>query len=306
MSDLKSLFDYHPDGGLIHAYSYDPMWFGISIFLVVITSFIAFKLGAKIFITEKVKRQNILSLASALTMGLGIWSMHFIGLLSVNLPGEINFHPFIQLLSIFPGILGSVIALCLLWRLGTRLPLLLRGTMFGSCILVMHYIGMMGMHFDGYLNYNPPLFALSIIIAVTLSCLALYLYDRLQNQRLIVVSLGIGVAVSATHYTGIEATYFVKEGAAFQPSVLLIADMTAVKVSASLLFLTLGISVYILVSQITSTSKKLHLSERRWKFALDSAGDGVWDWNPQTDEAVFSMRWNEILGYAENERAGPH
>jgi diguanylate cyclase (GGDEF)-like protein/PAS domain S-box-containing protein len=277
------------------------MWIGISIILIVITSFIAFKLGAKIFITEKVKEQNILSLASALTMGLGIWSMHFIGLLSVNLPGEIDFHPFIQLLSIFPGILGSVIALCLLWRLGTRLPLPLRGTMFGSCILVMHYIGMMGMHFDGYLIYNPPLFALSILIAVTLSCLTFYLHNRLQNQRLIVASVGIGLAVSATHYTGIEAAYFVKESAAFQPPVLLIADMTAVKVSASLLFLTLGISVYILISQITSTSNKLHQSERRWRFALDGAGDGVWDWNPQTDEAAFSRRWNEILGYEENE-----
>jgi diguanylate cyclase (GGDEF)-like protein/PAS domain S-box-containing protein len=42
-------------------------------------------------------------------------------------------------------------------------------------------------------------------------------------------------------------------------------------------------------------------SEDRWKFALDAARDGVWDWNPQTDEAVFSTRWKEMLGYAEHE-----
>ncbi|OOY53789.1 hypothetical protein BOV97_00790 [Solemya velum gill symbiont] len=277
------------------------MWLAISVVIVVITSYIAFKLGAKIFLTDTVKKKNILSLVSALTMGLGIWSMHFVGMLAINIPGTVHLHPFTTLLSIFPGILGSFIALCLLWRLGVRLPLPLRGTMFGACILVMNYIGMTGMNFDGYLSYSPALFVLSIIIAVILSYLALYIYDRLQNRLPIVAALGIGLAVSVTHYTGIEAAYFIKEDAALQPTALLLEDMSAVKVSASLLFLTLGIAVYLLVSKMTSATNQLRDTERRWKFAIDAAGDGVWDWNPQTDKAMFSRRWNEILGYAENE-----
>ncbi|OOZ75253.1 hypothetical protein BOW49_00505 [Solemya velum gill symbiont] len=52
---------------------------------------------------------------------------------------------------------------------------------------------------------------------------------------------------------------------------------------------------------MTATSRQLRRSERRWKFALDGAGDGVWDWNPKTDRAIFSQRWNEILGYADGE-----
>jgi len=47
--------------------------------------------------------------------------------------------------------------------------------------------------------------------------------------------------------------------------------------------------------------RKLRESEERWKFALEGAGDGVWDWNPQTDEAHFSKRWKEMLGYADHE-----
>lgn len=42
-------------------------------------------------------------------------------------------------------------------------------------------------------------------------------------------------------------------------------------------------------------------SEERWKFALEGAGDGVWDWNPQTDVAIFSRRWKAMVGYAEDE-----
>ncbi len=45
----------------------------------------------------------------------------------------------------------------------------------------------------------------------------------------------------------------------------------------------------------------LRASEERWKFAIDGAGDGMWDWNPQTDKAVYSQRWKEMIGYAQNE-----
>lgn len=40
-------------------------------------------------------------------------------------------------------------------------------------------------------------------------------------------------------------------------------------------------------------------SEFRWKFAIEGSGDGVWDWNIQTNEKIFSLRWKEILGYDE-------
>lgn len=42
-------------------------------------------------------------------------------------------------------------------------------------------------------------------------------------------------------------------------------------------------------------------SEERWKFALEGAGDGVWDWSVQTEEALFSARWKEIVGYQDDE-----
>ena len=42
-------------------------------------------------------------------------------------------------------------------------------------------------------------------------------------------------------------------------------------------------------------------SEYRWKFAIEGSGDGVWDWNIQSDEAKYSTRWKEMLGYAEGD-----
>lgn len=47
--------------------------------------------------------------------------------------------------------------------------------------------------------------------------------------------------------------------------------------------------------------EELKISEQRWKFALEGAGDGVWDWNPTTNEVVFSRQWKTMIGYEEDE-----
>ena len=63
--------------------------------------------------------------------------------------------------------------------------------------------------------------------------------------------------------------------------------------------------LYVLISstlkQQTQIKHALLISEERWKFALEGAGDGVWDWNLLTDEVFRSGRWHAIYGYAEHE-----
>ncbi len=54
-------------------------------------------------------------------------------------------------------------------------------------------------------------------------------------------------------------------------------------------------------SENWETRKALQRSEERWHFALEGAGDGVWDWNPQTGEIFYSKRWKEMLGYTDAE-----
>lgn len=62
-----------------------------------------------------------------------------------------------------------------------------------------------------------------------------------------------------------------------------------------------AIVIYLLLRQTLKQQldieESLKLSEERWKFALEGAGDGVWDWNMQTDEVFRSARWNQIFGY---------
>ncbi len=53
--------------------------------------------------------------------------------------------------------------------------------------------------------------------------------------------------------------------------------------------------------RLANATEKAIWSEEKWKFALEGAGEGVWDWNIQTGEVEFSPRWKEMLGYEENE-----
>ncbi|MEI6305669.1 MAG: PAS domain-containing protein, partial [Deltaproteobacteria bacterium] len=54
--------------------------------------------------------------------------------------------------------------------------------------------------------------------------------------------------------------------------------------------------------QVEKRTKELRESEFRWQFAIEGSGDGVWDWNTQTNEAKYSKRWKEMLGYAEHDK----
>jgi PAS domain S-box-containing protein len=54
-----------------------------------------------------------------------------------------------------------------------------------------------------------------------------------------------------------------------------------------------------LLETLKQRNAELRESEFRWKFAIEGSGDGVWDWNLQTDRAAYSSRWKEMLGYSD-------
>ena len=55
------------------------------------------------------------------------------------------------------------------------------------------------------------------------------------------------------------------------------------------------------VTERKQAEKDLSESEVRWRFALEGAGDGVWDWEIQTGVAFYSPRYKQMLGFSEDE-----
>lgn len=55
------------------------------------------------------------------------------------------------------------------------------------------------------------------------------------------------------------------------------------------------------ISERREAEKALKESEQRWQFALEGAGEGVWDWDAKTNKVFFSRQWKRLLGYEEDE-----
>lgn len=156
--------------------------------------------------------------AGSVSMGGGVWAMHFIGMLAFTLPCGVDYSIGLTILSVLPSILASAIALHVLGRPDgvSGLSKLLCAVLMGGGIGTMHYMGMAAMDLDAILRYDVRLVALSVLVAVVLAYISLSIRglsardvdDRLQFVRLALAALVMGGAVSGMHYTAMHAAVF--------------------------------------------------------------------------------------------------
>src|SRR5690606_4366333 len=115
-------------------------------------------------------------------MGLGIWSMHFIGMLAFRLPIDLGYDPWITLLSLAIAIASAGFALWIACRKTFTWKRLAFGALImGLGVAGMHYSGMEALRMMPRITYDPALFALSIVVAVAASGAALWMTYRLQQ-----------------------------------------------------------------------------------------------------------------------------
>jgi diguanylate cyclase len=194
---------------------YNSWLVGLSVCVAMAVSYTALRLAARIAISERPAERLWLA-AGALAMGVGIWSMHFIGMLAFSLPIPLAYDIPTIIVSLAIAVLTSGFALGLTSGRQLTLPRLAGGAMaMGTGICAMHYTGMAAIDVVPGIAYDPALVALSMIIAVTASFVALWLFFKLRDgrshlQRLarIAAALVMGLAISGMHYTGMAAARF--------------------------------------------------------------------------------------------------
>lgn len=154
---------------------------------------------------------------SSVAMGMGIWSMHFVGMSALMLPIVMKYNLYITLLSALPAVLASYLAFVIANRSNTsQRSYLLAGVVMGLGISAMHYIGMSAMETDAAFIYKPWIMAASVIIAIGVSYAALFVFSYLQkymgNQWIkLATSILMGLAITSSHYTGMAAVVFYVE-----------------------------------------------------------------------------------------------
>jgi two-component system, sensor histidine kinase and response regulator len=155
-------------------------------------------------------------LSGAFAMGLGIWSMHYTGMLAFKLPLPILYHLETVALSLFAAIAASGIALFVASRNQLGWPRIVLGSFtMGAGIAGMHYIGMAAMRMPATIVWRPSVVVLSIAIAVVVAGVALWFaftYGRptasAWSWRKLGTAVLMGAAIPAMHYTGMAAAQF--------------------------------------------------------------------------------------------------
>lgn len=187
----------------------------LSLIIAVFASYSALDLAGRVAYSKGI-RKWIWVVGGAGTMGIGIWSMHFIGMLAFSMAMPMTYNIPLVFLSIGAAFLGSLIALLAVGGKHLSIRRLIVGTIFMSgAIIAMHYIGMEAMEMVE-ITYNPWLLSLSALIAVVASFGALKLSFTLSRPKkirhIILLKLGsasvMGMAIAGMHYVGLEAATF--------------------------------------------------------------------------------------------------
>jgi len=199
--------------------SYDHRLVVVSIFIAISASYVALDLGGRVTAARGWIRSAWLA-GGASALGLGIWSMHFTGMLAFNLPVPVAYNWPTVLLSLLAAIFASAVALYVVSRTKMgRVQAMIGSVLMGLGISCMHYIGMAAMRLSAVCHYSPRLVAVSVLIAVMASLVALvFAFDYREDFRgttfaKFVSAAVMGGAISAMHYTGMAAASFVSSPA---------------------------------------------------------------------------------------------
>jgi hemerythrin-like metal-binding protein/PAS domain S-box-containing protein len=233
-----------PETALLYQGHYDVALVACSVMLAIFASYASLQVSHHVAASTNHATRRVWIAAGGLCLGLGIWAMHFVGMLAFSLPCSSSYDATITVLSTVPGILASSLAIGIISRPKlSHFGLATGGLLIGAGVGAMHYSGMAAMRLNGLIRYDASLFLLSILVAIALATLALWIKFRLQEWQsrwsawaTVASAVVMGLAVSGMHYTAMAATYFIRDGDAtiaasgITPSFLAAIILTATSV----------------------------------------------------------------------------
>ncbi len=193
---------------------YDYRLVVLSVVIAIFASYAALDLAGRVTVARGSARLGWLA-GGASAIGLGVWSMHYIGMLAFRLPIPVWYDWPIVLLSLLAAIFASAAGLHFTsgqqmsqWR-----------AEFGSLVMgggigAMHYIGMHAMRIGAMCHFNPLVVVLSVVLAILISFVVLRLvflardHGETRHLRRVASAIVMGAAIPIMHYTGMAAASF--------------------------------------------------------------------------------------------------
>ena len=312
-----------PVQSLMMVGTYDFHLVALSIFIAILASYAALDLAGRVTSAHGGVRMLWLS-GGSVAMGIGIWSMHYIGMLAFHLPIPVQYDWIMVLVSLVAAIFASAVALFVVSRSKMGLLRAMVGSIFmGSGIAAMHYVGMAAMRLSAMCHYSSSLVTLSAVLAIVISFVALWLAFHFRGDTTAggwlktLSALVMGAAIPVMHYTGMAAVSFSastlddKELAhAVSISSLGIAGIIVV----TLMVLGLVLITSLLDRRFSVQALELESSEQRYRQIVEAAFDGfvgmdsnglITDWNEQA-RTTFGWSRSDAVGKHLSELIDPN
>jgi len=302
---------------------YNPSLVFLSVMVAILASYVALNLAYSVT-QAKGLAQMVWLTCGSLAMGVGIWSMHFVGMLAFEMPGmEMAYDVPLMALSIVVAILGSALALFVVSRPQVQTgSLVSSGIAMAAAISGMHYIGMYSMRMEARIQWNVYLVIASILIALAASFAALTIAIRLRNKPdrlflLMLASILMGFAISGMHYTGMFAATFIHDSSVQIEAANILVTSGLVVATLSTTLLILGIALYSsigmrIMSMREERSQVIQERESQLRTITNAiptlvaqvdrnehilfANDAFCDWFCRTHEEVSKLKFEDVLG----------
>jgi NO-binding membrane sensor protein with MHYT domain len=242
--------------------THNPYLVAFSILVALFASYTALDLGGHVATTRGLARHLWLA-AAAMTMGGGIWSMHFVAMLAFSMPYPMSYDIGLTTLSLAVAIFVTGGGFYVISRrTASPLRLMLSGICMGLGIAAMHYIGMAAMQ-GPQLSYDYLFVALSLVVAIGAATASLWLAFRTTapGQKL-VAAIVMGLAISGMHYTAMGAAIFTTHGSVHDAQGNANLDQTNLAVAvASVTFVILACALIASLSEQKRAEEALRQSQ---------------------------------------------
>jgi len=285
--------------------SYDYRLVALSVFISILAGYAALDLAERIDSANGWMRPTWLY-AGATAMGIGVWAMHYVGMVAFQLPVSVQYDWPTVLLSLFTAIFAAGLALFLVSRPTMGLRVTAAGSLFmGAGIAGMHYIGMEAMRFPAMCVYSPGVVVLSVVLAIVISFVALQLAFARKSElghwgwRKVLSGLILGLAIPAMHYVGVAAVTIVPDAtlnAGLQHAYSITPFSLAVISIATLVILSHVCIISSVNRRFALQGKLLAQSEMRLRTTFDKLTEGIVVFDMERNIIHINSAANRILG----------
>jgi PAS domain S-box-containing protein len=285
--------------------SYDYRLVALSILISIVASYAVLDLAERLTALRGWPRLVCLG-SGALTMGLGIWAMHYVGMHACHLPIPVYYDWPTVVLSLLAAVVASAVALYVVSKPIMDNASLVAGSIFMGCgIAAMHYIGMAAMRLQARLVYSPWIVTLSVALAIAISFVALLLAFSLRETRVswttrkLCSALLMGLAIPVMHYVGMAATSFVPQpalNASMQHAILITPFGLALIAIAITVILGHVCMLAALDRRFSRQTRLLAEHEARLLAIFDNLTEGIVVLDAETLEVQTNRAAADLLG----------